>query len=328
MPGMLTGDDGVFTTVDLTPGTYTFRISAPGFREGQCVATVPPPSAAPPAQTPPPAAAPAGSELQPAAPGGWGAPAAGAAGAQPGAPIPPVPAVPSAGPGGKPADIAIQVQCELEPLPKVGNVAGSVVDAATQTPVAGARVVITDRLNRSLELTSDQAGAFRFENVPPGVVKITVDAPGYLPSVNEFTIKAREDIPARIMLNKRPAQSSVVVTPKELKLKKQVHFLKDMATIEPDSMVIIEEIADALKSHPEIRNIEIQGHTDNQGMPAYNLRLSQNRAQAVLDALVKLGVDPSRLEARGYGQDKPLLPNTSDANRARNRRVQLIIKGK
>jgi outer membrane protein OmpA-like peptidoglycan-associated protein len=207
----------------------------------------------------------------------------------------------------------------------VGNVVGALLDAETQAPVPGARVVITDRLNRSLELQADSAGAFRFENVPPGVVKITVEAPGYLSSVNEFTIEARKDTSARVTLNKRPTQGNVVVTNKELKLKKQVHFLKDMASIEPDSMVILEEIADVLKTHAEIKSIEIQGHTDNQGMPAYNQRLSQNRAQAVLDALVRLGVDSSRLQAKGYGQDKPLLPNTSDANRAKNRRVQLMI---
>ena len=70
----------------------------------------------------------------------------------------------------------------------------------------------------------------------------------------------------------------------------------------------------------------MQGHSDNQGTAAYNLRLSQNRAQAVVDALIKLGVEPSRLEAKGYGDTKPLLPNTTEANKARNRRVQLIIR--
>ena len=57
----------------------------------------------------------------------------------------------------------------------------------------------------------------------------------------------------------------------------------------------------------------------------YNLRLSQSRAQAVVDTLARLGADSSRLTAKGYGQEKPLVPNTTDANRAKNRRVQLII---
>jgi len=53
--------------------------------------------------------------------------------------------------------------------------------------------------------------------------------------------------------------------------------------------------------------------------------LSQQRADAVRDGLIKLGVAADRLEAKGYGQDKPLVPNTSAANKAKNRRVQLMI---
>ena len=105
-----------------------------------------------------------------------------------------------------------------------------------------------------------------------------------------------------------------------------MHFQHDSAEILPDSMGILEEIADVLKTKPDIKSVEVQGHTDNQGTAAYNLRLSQNRAQAVVDTLIKLGVDPSRLEAKGYGDTKPLVPNSTEANKARNRRVQLIMK--
>jgi outer membrane protein OmpA-like peptidoglycan-associated protein len=80
-----------------------------------------------------------------------------------------------------------------------------------------------------------------------------------------------------------------------------------------------------MRKRLELQQIEIQGHTDNTGSAPYNLRLSQERADAVRTALVNLGVEASRLSARGFGQDKPLVPNTSDANRARNRRVQLMI---
>jgi outer membrane protein OmpA-like peptidoglycan-associated protein len=187
-------------------------------------------------------------------------------------------------------------------------------------------VKIRDRQGRELDVVADPAGTFRIEKVLPGTVTIFVDAAGYFSSTNEFAIKALEDTQARILLNKRPDKPNVVVQGKELKLKKQVHFQHDSAEILPDSMAILEEIADVLKSHTEIKAVEVQGHTDNQGTAAYHLRLSQNRSQAVVDALIKLGVDPSRLEAKGYGDTKPLLPNSNEANKAKNRRVQLMIK--
>jgi outer membrane protein OmpA-like peptidoglycan-associated protein len=205
-------------------------------------------------------------------------------------------------------------------------VVGSVVDADTQQAIGGAHVKIRDNRSRELDLSADATGAFRFQNVPPGRVSIIADAPGYFTATQEFTIKPLEDIPARILLNKRPTVPNVLVTSHELKLRKQVHFQHDSAEILPDSTAILEEIADVLNTHPEIKGVEVQGHTDNEGTPAYNLRLSESRAQAVVDTLVKLGVDPLRLEAKGYGDTKPLLPNTTESNRARNRRVQLMVK--
>jgi outer membrane protein OmpA-like peptidoglycan-associated protein len=288
MPGFLTAEDGTFRTYSLDPGNYTFAIKAAAFRDGQCTAAVPPP--APPGTLAPPPD-------------------------------------PAAQPGGAPLpDGAIAVRCELEALPKRGNILGSLVDTATQAPVTGARVKIRDRQGRELDVVADAGGTFRIEKVLPGTVTIIVDAAGYFASSNEFSVKALEDTQARILLNKRPDKPNVVVQGKELKLKKQVHFQHDSAEILPDSMAIVEEIADVLKTHPEIKGIEVQGHTDNQGTAAYNLRLSQNRSQAVVDALIKLGVDASRLEAKGYGDTKPLVPNSNDANKARNRRVQLMIK--
>jgi outer membrane protein OmpA-like peptidoglycan-associated protein len=309
LTGMVSGEDGSFRTINLEPGTYTFNITAPGYREGQCTTTMP--AAGQPAAP----AGPPGPYYSPGAQGGPPGPYYGG----PGAPQP------GAAPSGP---TIVNVTCELEALPKVGNVVGGVLDAESNAPVAGAKVKITDKLNRELELNADQAGAFRFENVPPGTTKITVDAPGYFTSVTEFEVVPREDFRATVSLNKRPATPNVVVAANEIKLRKQVHFAHDSAEIQPDSQALLDEIADVFKTREEIRRVEIQGHTDNTGTPAYNQRLSQQRADAVRDALVRLGVDGSRLEARGYGQDKPLAPNVSAANRAKNRRVQIIIKEK
>jgi outer membrane protein OmpA-like peptidoglycan-associated protein len=93
-----------------------------------------------------------------------------------------------------------------------------------------------------------------------------------------------------------------------------------------DSDALLSEIADVLIRNPQVTAVEIQGHTDNTGTPAYNLRLSQERAEAVMQRLVAGGVAASRLSAKGYGDTQPLLPNITERNRAKNRRVQFILR--
>ncbi|KPQ11617.1 MAG: OOP family porin [Saliniramus fredricksonii] len=71
--------------------------------------------------------------------------------------------------------------------------------------------------------------------------------------------------------------------------------------------------------------VEIGGHTDSDGPAETNLRLSQERADSVRDALIARGIDAARLTAVGYGETEPLVPNDSDANKGRNRRIEFLI---
>ncbi len=73
--------------------------------------------------------------------------------------------------------------------------------------------------------------------------------------------------------------------------------------------------------------MEISGHTDSDGSEMYNLRLSQARAQAVVDYLVSRGISPSRLIAKGYGESRPVAPNDTPENKQKNRRTELKILG-
>ncbi len=97
------------------------------------------------------------------------------------------------------------------------------------------------------------------------------------------------------------------------------------ATILPASNGLLSEIADALLKNPRIRRVEVQGHTDNSGSPSINQKLSEDRAAAVVAWLSSHGVAADRLTARGYGDSKPLVPNVTELNKSRNRRVQFII---
>ena len=86
----------------------------------------------------------------------------------------------------------------------------------------------------------------------------------------------------------------------------------------------LESLAQLLFINPSLR-IELSAHTDDQGSDQYNDRLSSLRGKAVQTWLIERGVDPSRMEAVGYGKRKPLVANDSEANRAINRRVEIKV---
>jgi outer membrane protein OmpA-like peptidoglycan-associated protein len=93
--------------------------------------------------------------------------------------------------------------------------------------------------------------------------------------------------------------------------------------LRPDAQPVIDEIGKLLAADAVLQ-LSIEGHTDNTGGAAHNQALSAARARSVLGALVGLGVDPSRLQSKGHGQDKPVSDNATEAGRAENRRVELV----
>ncbi len=93
--------------------------------------------------------------------------------------------------------------------------------------------------------------------------------------------------------------------------------------LKPDSRGTIAEIASLLRQNPALK-LSVEGHTDNVGQAADNKTLSANRARAVMDALVGAGVAASRLKSAGFGQDRPIADNRSEAGREKNRRVELV----
>jgi OmpA-OmpF porin, OOP family len=117
--------------------------------------------------------------------------------------------------------------------------------------------------------------------------------------------------------------SLVIVTEKEIKITQQIHFEFDKDKIRPESFPILDAIVEVLQQNPKIK-IEIQGHTDNKGAAAYNKKLSDRRAASVRKYVVAKGIDETRLTSKGYGMERPIVPNTSDQNRALNRRVQFV----
>lgn len=102
-----------------------------------------------------------------------------------------------------------------------------------------------------------------------------------------------------------------------------IDFDFDKATLRPDAAPIIKQIVALLKDNPDLK-LSIEGNTDNVGDHDYNVKLSQQRAAAVVAALVKAGIAADRLKSSGNGPDKPVADNGTTAGRAKNRRVELV----
>jgi OmpA-OmpF porin, OOP family len=116
----------------------------------------------------------------------------------------------------------------------------------------------------------------------------------------------------------------IVVTQEKIELKQKIFFDTNKATIQPRSFSLLDEIGSVLKSRPTM-TVRIEGHTDSRGTRTHNLKLSAARADSVRQHLVGLGIDPSRMESRGFGPDQPVETNKTAAGREKNRRVEFFI---
>jgi outer membrane protein OmpA-like peptidoglycan-associated protein len=298
LTGMISTAQGTFITASLDPGRYTFRVNAPGYKEATCSVDV--------------GGVEAGNTT--AAPSSY-APAA----------ISPADARGlSAGPAAAEAPPGVSsVTCELEPVPKVSNLNGRVNDLTTGEAVGNASVRITDVLGRELELSVDQVGAFRFENVPPGSAVITIQADGYLKSATRIDVEPLQEIDQRFVLAPVPSQSSIRVAGQRLEVKSPIVFPSGSAKLSRESMIVLQELAPFLEQHPDIGRVEVQAHTADAGAAAGVL--STERANAIRDALVLHGVPAARLTARGYGGSDPVKPADSP-ERAQNDRVVFVLE--
>lgn len=101
-----------------------------------------------------------------------------------------------------------------------------------------------------------------------------------------------------------------------------VHFEFNKSILTPDSKTILDKVAASLIERPDVK-VEIAGHTDSKGSDAYNLKLSNARADAVMQYLIGKGVKADNLTAKGYGESQPIADNKTDEGRAKNRRVEL-----
>lgn len=124
----------------------------------------------------------------------------------------------------------------------------------------------------------------------------------------------RQDVTASWMLEALEKEGRVAL---------YINFDTGKATLRPDAKPVVEEIAKLLSQNPALK-LSVEGHTDTVGGAKANKKLSEDRARAVVAALVEQGIDAKRLISKGFGQEKPVASNDTDDGRAKNRRVELV----
>jgi outer membrane protein OmpA-like peptidoglycan-associated protein len=120
------------------------------------------------------------------------------------------------------------------------------------------------------------------------------------------------------------AFKSIVVKDDRIELKEKVFFAFNKSKIMAQSFPMLREVATVLKNKQSIK-VRIEGHTDNKGNAKYNKKLSEQRAKAVRDFLIKEGIAADRMIAVGYGPDNPIADNKTEEGRDQNRRVEFFI---
>lgn len=210
----------------------------------------------------------------------------------------------------------------------VQNIQGKVVDENTKEGIAEALASATN----VVETTTDSQGEFILSNVPAGLALITASKTGYtaktLPYDEYLYYEESENnrliIPLK-KLDESTARMGEEIDKKGLLVLYGIHFDVDKATLTPESVQVLERLATVIRERPGL-NLEIAGHTDSDGTGEYNLQLSQNRAQAVVDWLNEHGIS-NKLSARGYGESSPVASNTTNEGKAANRRVEIRVIG-
>lgn len=200
---------------------------------------------------------------------------------------------------------------------------GKILDEKTKKPVSAVIQLVDNTKNELIaEFRSNEATGLYLISLPSGKnYGITVNADNYLFHSENFNIPANKgfsNVNKDILLKRIEVGNEITLN--------NIFFEYKKSELTNESISELNRLIKLLNDHNSIR-IEVNGHTDNVGGEDYNLELSKKRAKAVVDYLVRNGIDSSRLEYNGYGYSKPIESNETDEGRSKNRRVGFKIIG-
>lgn len=157
--------------------------------------------------------------------------------------------------------------------------------------------------------------------VPAGEHALDVRHEGYVTDRRTIQLPAKATKTVLVQLKK----SNVQISAERIDIRDTVYFTTAKAVIQSRSFGLLDDVAGVLLDHPELVKVRIEGHTDSRGGADYNRRLSDARAKSVRTYLIGKGVAADRLEAIGYGEDRPVDPANNAAAWEKNRRVDFFI---
>ena len=209
---------------------------------------------------------------------------------------------------------------EVAPIP-TSYFMGAVRDGRTRRPIE-AEVVLVDLGSKRelMRLRADEAGSFLVCLPVNRQYGLFASAQGYLFHSEHVNFEGSypRSRPFRVDVMLHPIAKDEVLVMRNIFFATASYELRPESTVELDRLVLI------MQQNPDVR-IEIGGHTDDEGSIAYNQRLSEQRARAVVDYLVQRGIEVSRLRSVGYGASRPVAPNSTPEGRAQNRRTEAKV---
>lgn len=204
----------------------------------------------------------------------------------------------------------------------VSSIEGKVIDAKTKKPIEAALL----KISGAGEAESGKDGSFSISNVPCGVVIAQGNKAGYKQgTVSTDVVKENT---SSVIIKLEPETNNTLQEQLEQKGKIElygIYFDTDKATLKPESEKTLKQLLAFINANPGTA-LEIGGHTDAQGDNAYNLQLSQQRAEAVISWLKANKATVTNLSAKGYGETEPVADNSTETGRALNRRVEIKHK--
>jgi len=159
----------------------------------------------------------------------------------------------------------------------------------------------------------------------PGEYTVDLIAPGFLAQTRRVKLSGDKPTPLDFTLVRAPKKKLVTEKGDRLELQKPLRFPEGQSALKPATTALLPHLVDLLVQRP-IRRIRIEGYTDNKEVAQdARQKLSEQRARAVAELLVRAGVDPSRIDTVGLGDTRPKAPNLTPGGRELNRRVELVI---